>query len=79
MEEGTLFLFSGSRKDRIRSLYFENDAFLLLINHLTDCVDQWLRRLTDANELSKEEFSRLMLGFTVTSSICLYLDIGGQD
>ncbi len=68
MEEGTLFLFCGTRRDRIRGLLYEGDG-----------VYQWPRRSTDAKELSKEEFSRLMHGFTVTSSIRSYQDIGGKD
>ena len=79
MEEGTLFLFCGTRRDRIRGLLYEGDGYLLLTKRLTDGVYQWPRRSTDAKELSKEEFSRLMHGFTVTSSIRSYQDIGGQS
>lgn len=79
MEEGTLFLFCGTRRDRIRGLLYEGDGFLLLTKRLTDGVYQWPRTSTDARELSKEEFSRLMNGFTVTSSIRSYQDIGEQD
>ena len=76
MEEGTLFLFCGSRRDRIKGLLYEGDGFLLLTKRITDGAYQWPRKSTDARELSKEEFSRLMHGFTVTSSIRSYQDIG---
>ena len=79
MEEGTLFLFCGTRRDRIRGLLYEGDGYLLLTKRLTDGVYQWPRKSTDARELSKEEFSRLIHGFTVTSSIRSYQDIRGQD
>ena len=79
MEEGTLFLFCGSRRDRIKGLLYEGDGFLLLTKRITDGAYQWPRKSTDARELSKEEFSRLMHGFTVTSSIRSYQDIGEQD
>ena len=79
MEEGTLFLFCGSRRDRIKGLLYEGDGLLLLTKRITDGAYQWPRKSTDARELSKEEFSRLMHGFTVTSSIRSYQDIGEQD
>jgi hypothetical protein len=52
---------------------------LLLTKRITDGAYQWPRKSTDARELSKEEFSHLMHGFTVTSSIRSYQDIGEQD
>ena len=78
-QKNVLFLFCGTRRDRIRGLLYEGDGYLLLTKRLTDGVYQWPRRSTDAKELSKEEFSRLMHGFTVTSSIRSYQDIGGQS
>ena len=69
MEAGTLFLFCGTKRDRIKGLLSEGDGFLLLIKRLTDGVFQWPRNSNEAMELSQDEFNRLMEGFTVVSSI----------
>ena len=73
MEEGTLFLFCGTRRDRIRGLLYEGDGYLLLTKRLTDGVYQWPRRSTDAKELSKEPGSLPFLspGQTIGSDIIL--------
>ena len=55
MEEGTLFLFCGSRRDRIKGLLYEGDGFLLLTKRITDGAYRWPRKSTDARELSKED------------------------
>ena len=72
LEEGTLFLFCGIRRDRIKGLLYEGDGFLLLTKRLSNGVYQWPRTSNEAKELSREEFSRLMEGFTVESSIRAY-------
>ena len=65
LEEGTLFLFCGIRRDRIKGLLYEGDGFLLLTKRLSNGVYQWPRNSNEAKELSREAFSRL---------ICLWSD-----
>lgn len=72
LEEGTLFLFCGCRRNRIKGLLFEGDGYLLLTKRLSDGVYQWPRTGDEARELSHAEFRRLMEGFTVESSIRTY-------
>lgn len=72
LEEGTLFLFCGIRRDRIKGLLYEGDGFLLLTKRLSNGVYQWPRDSNEAKELSQEAFTRLMTGFTVESSIRTY-------
>jgi transposase len=72
LEEGTLFLFCGSRRSCIKGISFEKDGFLLLTKRLSDGVYQWPRDSDEARSLSKDEFQRLMEGFTIQSSIRVY-------
>ena len=69
LEEGTLFLFCGHQRDRIKGLLYEGDGFLLLTKRLSNGVFQWPNNSNEAMELSREEFDRLMGGFNIVSSI----------
>jgi transposase len=70
MEEGTLFLFCGSRRDRIRGLLYEGDGWVIINKYLCQGSHfQWPRNSDEARDISAEEFRRLMDGFTVESSI----------
>lgn len=70
LEEGTLFLFCGSRRDRIRGLLYEGDGYLVLNKYLDHgSYFQWPRNSDEARDISIEAYHRLMDGFTVDSSI----------
>ncbi len=69
LEPGTLFLFCGTRRDRIKGLVFEGDGYLLMTKRLSDGVYQWPRDTDEALSLDRGAFLRLMDGFTVGSSI----------
>lgn len=69
LEPGTLFLFCGTRRDRIKGLVFEGDGYLLLTKRLSDGAYQWPRDTDEALALDRDAFLRLMEGFTVESSI----------
>ena len=72
MEDGTLFLFCGTRKDRIKGLYYDRDGYTLLYHRLTDGRYQWPRNSEEARQLTREEYEKLMDGFTIEASIkCL--------
>ncbi len=72
MDKGTLFLFCGTRKDRIKGLLYEGDGWLLIYKRLTDGVFQWPRNAAEAREIDRRQFEQLMDGFTIESSIKSY-------
>lgn len=69
MDEGTVYLFCGTRLDRIKGLTYEGDGYVLLTKRLTSGAFQWPRNADEAREMSHDDFERLMGGYTVESSI----------
>ena len=60
-----LFLFCGSRTDRIKGLVFEGDGYLLLYKRLTKGNFRWPRNTQEAMSITQE----LMQGMTIVSNI----------
>ena len=69
VDEGTLFLFCGTKRDRIKGLIYDRDGFTLLYHRVTDGVYQWPRNEEEARSLTRKEFENLMDGFTLEGSI----------
>lgn len=69
LEVGTLFLFCGTRKDRIKALVYEGDGFTLAYKRLTSGAYNWPRNTQEAQSLTREEYDRLLDGYTIKSSI----------
>ena len=61
-ETDVLFLFCGSRGDRIRGLLWEGNGFLLLYKRLEDGSFSWPRNPQEAAELTREQYKMLMMG-----------------
>lgn len=68
-ERDVLFLFCGTRSDRIKGLIFEGDGYLLLYKRLGAGRFQWPRTPQEAMCITQEQFDWLMNGMTVVSTI----------
>lgn len=64
-DRNTLFLFCGRRSDRIKALLWEGDGLLLMYKRLNIGAFNWPRSADEAVEISREEYERLMQGFSV--------------
>lgn len=79
MDEGTVYLFCGTRLDRIKGLTYEGDGYVLLTKRLTSGAFQWPRNADEAREMSQDDYERLMGGYTVESSIKSFPRIETED
>ena len=73
LEQGTLFLFCGIRKDRIKGLMFEGIGFCVFTLRLSDGRFQWPNTPDEAKDITLEQYRRLMDGFPIESSIKSYV------
>lgn len=78
LDEGTLFLFCGNKKDRIKALIYEGDGYVLLTKKLSRGVFQWPANASEAREMSREDYRKLMDGYTVESSMKAYKKLGTE-
>ena len=69
LEKDTLFLFCGTRSDRIKGILWTGDRFVMIYIRLADGRFHWPRTEEEARTLSGEEFLRLMDGFTIDPSV----------
>jgi len=69
LEKDNLFLFCGTRSDRIKGILWTGDRFVMIYIRLADGRFQWPRTEEEARTLSGEEFLRLMDGFTIDPSV----------
>jgi len=68
-QKGTIFMFCGSRKDRIKCLLWEGDGFLLLYKRLSNGHFCWPRNADDLKDITPEQFRWLMEGLTIEKTI----------
>ena len=68
-DEGTLFLFCGTKSDRIKGLLWEGDGFVLLIKRLDNGRYQWPRSTQELREMDQQQFEWLMQGLTIEPTI----------
>ncbi len=61
-QKDVLFLFCGKRCDRIKGLLWEGTGFLLLYKRLESGSFSWPRTPEEAAEITREQYSMLMMG-----------------
>ena len=64
-DRNTLFLFCGTRTDRIKGLLWEGDGWLLLYKRIESGGFSWPRTAKEAVEITEDQFRRLMQGFEI--------------
>jgi transposase len=69
LKPGTLFLFCGTKRDRIKGLAYNGVGFYLLYIRLSNGKFQWPRNSDEARDISQEQYKRFMDGFSIDSSI----------
>ena len=70
LEIGTLYLFCGSRPDRIKGITFEGDGYLVLTKRLSkENRFQWPRSADELRTITRKQYENLMEGFSVESTI----------
>ena len=68
-ETDILFLFSGSSRRLLKGLVWEGDGFVLLSKRLQNGVFQWPRDRQEVTDLTQKQFSNLMNGLSIVSTI----------
>ena len=69
LDKGTLFLFCGTKKDRIKGIIYEGDGWVMVYKRLSHGRYSWPARPDEVKSLTWEEYDRFMDGFTIESSI----------
>ncbi len=69
LEKDTLFLFCGTKRDRLKGVLWTGDRYVLLYIRLSKGSFRWPRSEAEARTINGEEFMRLMDGFDIDPSI----------
>lgn len=68
LDEESIFLFCGSRSDRIKALYWDGTGYVLLYKRLTQKRFQWPRSEVELKKLTQQELRWLMEGLSITQT-----------
>lgn len=67
--DGSLFLFCGSRSDRIKGILYEHDGYVLLYKRVSDGSFRWPRNEAEALCLDQQQYDCLMKGIEIIPGI----------
>ena len=68
-DKSAIFLFCGRKASTIKALVYEGDGVVVLSKRVFDGRYQWPRKPSEARMLTREQFGRLMEGFTIDSMV----------
>jgi len=74
-EKDVLFLFCGSRKDRIKALIWEGDGFILLYKRLEAGSFKWPRDTSEVRLIDHQQFQNLLDGLVVIDVSTIQKDL----
>ncbi len=63
--ENSLFLFCGSKKDRIKALLWKGDGFLLMYKRLENGSFQWPKTPEEVRQITSQQFRWLIKGLSI--------------
>ncbi|MBR2560581.1 MAG: IS66 family insertion sequence element accessory protein TnpB [Lachnospiraceae bacterium] len=69
LSEGSIFLFCGRKRDRIKVLTHDQDGYVLLYKRLFKGRYQWPMSEEEVRMLTPYEFRQLLGGYSMESSI----------
>ncbi len=64
-----LYLFCGTRKDRLKALHWAGDGYLLLYKRIEDGHFQWPSTQGEVKKLHTKQLIRLLSGWAIESTI----------
>ena len=74
-QKNVLFLFCGTKSDRIKGLVWEGDGYLLLYKRIADGRFRWPRNSEEAAQISQEQYHRLLEGLEVIETPAIRKDV----
>jgi len=63
--QNSLFLFCGTRRDRLKALYWEGDGFVLLYKRLESGSFKWPKNEEAVRSITLQEFRWLLEGLAI--------------
>ena len=66
LDEESIFLFCGTRADRIKALYWDGTGYVLLYKRLAEKHFHWPRSEAELKLLTQQELPWLMEGLSIT-------------
>ena len=65
----SLYLFCGTKVDRMKAILWEEDGFLLLYKVLTGYKYQWPRTAAEVRRLTRTQYARLLEGLEIEKKV----------
>lgn len=75
----SLFLFCGSKRDRIKAIHHDKDGFILYYKRLDRGRYQWPRNSHEVKPLTRQQFRWLMEGLSIDQKQTISYSSGHYD